>query len=342
MSDPRESNGRDDTSKPADAQDLEERVTRESFETAKDTLHPLTKDLPDEMNPAAWTGKSRLIGAGCLTMVVITVAALIILLWLLSAAEEEASDRAAAAEDADLALISGPYRIRNEELTVAGQRIGGPIVERGTFTEAGSGRTLVGAPSREGDVGLTFALEASEPDERVYVGTFMGAIYRLTFDEPGHFVGEVTVDGVLERRLEGWSELLEDGSPRPGLPDVSPEGAGAPSLGSGDPSTITATCDVPWLPAGLSIPGAQLQAGQTSDGDPACVGRLLDGSGSLRNLLQVEAGRLGLDVREHTPTLISIGCASSDRAVVVAAQDSADGTQVVVTPDTNGCPLQDR
>jgi hypothetical protein len=131
---------------------------------------------------------------------------------------QDESPAAPQVEATDLAVVEGPWRIRNEELSMGGLTAPYVVVERGTFTEDGDGR-LVGT-SDGGDFAFGFDLVSSSANERVYTATFMGAQYTLTFDEPGHFVGEVVLDGVLERRIEGWSELDENGTPRRDLPEV--------------------------------------------------------------------------------------------------------------------------
>lgn len=216
------------------------------------------------------------------------------------------------------------------------------VVERGTFTEDGDGR-LIGT-SDGGDFAFGFDLVSSSANERVYTATFMGAQYTLTFDEPGHFVGEVVLDGVLERRIEGWSELDENGTPRRDLPDVgeyesmsdpateSPGGGSAVSLG------IAAACGVDWLPADLALPFTTFEPSVDDNGDPLCVGTYVDdGFGSARSVLVVQSGMLGLDYYEESESLVFLGCTGDVGPIRFDLTTVGTSTDVVVSIDRRGC-----
>lgn len=305
--------------------------------------------------PAEVGGEAKGCLMGCFAALVICIlaalAALAILLLLLRGGGDSGGDEAqpsAAApsvpvDDTDLAVIEGPWRIRNEELAVGGVLTPYTTVERGTFTVAPDGR-LVGTSEHGGDFAFGFDLVSSSPTERVYTTTFMGAVYTLTFDEQGHFVGEVVLDGVLERRIEGWSELDEDGDPRPDLPDVdAAEPATEPVTGPGSESDsnvlgIAASCGVDWLPADLALPRTAFEPGVARNGDPACVGTYVDdGFGTARSVLVVQSGMLGLDLFEESESLLFLGCTGDVGPLRFELTTVGASTEVVVSIDRRGC-----
>lgn len=311
--------------------------------------------LPDE---AGSQGSGCLSPMGCFgvlfVMILAAIVGLVVLLSLLRGGAESpksttdspnaaSSDTAApGGDDGDLALLEGPWRIRNEELSVGGLMAPFVVVEQGTFTDAGGGRLL--GTSGNGDTAIGFDLVSSSPTERVYTTTFMGAVYTLRFDAPGHFVGEVVLDGVLERRIEGWSELDEDGVPRIGLPDVGETVATTDADGvvpGGNSITIGSiaeTCGVDWLPVELTVPGTSFEPQIAPNGDVACLGTYVDdGLGTARAVLGVEAGRLGLEFREEGRDLVVLGCAGGVGPIRFELTDWDGVTQIFASVDPRPC-----
>lgn len=303
-------------------------------------------------------GDERGCGAGCAAYVfAVLLVGLVVFLLLIavlgggSDAPESGGDEAAVAvavstpsvDGTDLAVIEGPWRIRNEELAVGGVLTPYTTVERGTFTVTPDGR-LVATTEDGGDLALGFDLVGSSPTERVYTTTFMGAVYTLTFDEPGHFVGEIVFDGVLERRIEGWSELDENGAPRPDLPEVGEsESTSGPATGpssDGDAAGlgIAASCGVDWLPADLALPLTTFEPGVDRNGDPACIGTYVnDGFGSARSVLVVQSGLLGLEYFEESGALVILGCTGDVGPIRFDLTTVGPATEVIVSVDRRSC-----
>jgi len=279
---------------------------------------------------------------GCAGVAMAGAIVAVVVLWMLLVnassggddgdAAAEGGEVAAAPAVEDLGIIEGPWRIRNEELVVGGATAGGPSVDRGTFTVGGGGSVLIGTPDAEGEAPLTFQLIESAPDRRVYETTFMGAVYTLVFDEAGHFTGEIVLDGTLQRRTEGWSELDEDGTPRDDLPEVSE--ASAPSTGTGSGGTVGSGCTETWMPPGFALDGIALAS--QPGGECAGVATGLDAD-RVTDLIVAEAARLGTEAAVAPDGSVRMGCVGDAGPVRFDLLPSAGMTLVSVSRGVDGC-----
>ncbi|WP_353808087.1 hypothetical protein [Agromyces sp. SYSU T00194] len=240
---------------------------------------------------------------------------------------------AAAPAVEDLALVEGPWRIRNDDLVVGGASTGYTSVDRGTFTLADGGAVLIGTPEAEGEAALTFALTDSSPDQRTYETSFMGATYTIVFDEPGHFTGEIVLeDGTIQRQVEGWSELDEQGEARSDLPELSE--ASGPSVGTGSGGTVGSGCTEAWMPADFTLSGVTFGA----DPGQGCAGLAIgSGAGEVADLIAAEADRLGTDATRAGDGSLVLGCVGGVGPVRFELQEAGDATLVVATEAPGGC-----